>query len=154
MPKLPDTSLKIIKIVLILAIGVSASYYYLAGSARRPSAVDAEVLRMTAGIKPGMARSAMTGIITGGGFKLDDRSPPKKDPLHRQVFVRSASRSTFAWVRYDILVEYDGDDRLKTARFLKSGDSKGRDTSCLVLHEVPAAHGPYPLPCPSNIHDF
>jgi len=146
--------MKFLKIFLILLIGIFATYYYFAGSAKRPARVDAEIFQMIPGFKPGLARSTVTNILTGNEFKPDDKSPSKKDPLHRQVFVRAASKSTFAWVRYYIFVEYDVNDRLKMARFLKSDHSDGRDTSCLILHEVPSAKAFYPAPCPPDIQDF
>ena len=145
---------KIAKIILVLMIGILGTYYYFAGSAKRPAAVDTEILRIAPGFKPGLPRNTVAGILTSHGFKLSDRAPSKKDPLHREVFVRSASKPTFAWVRYDVLVEYDGNDTLKAVRFLKSGSSDSKDTSCVILHGMPSAGTSYPSPCPPDVQDF
>ena len=145
---------KVVKIILVLMIGILGTYYYFAGSAKRPAAVDTEILRIAPGFKPGLPRNTVVTILTSHGFKLSEQAPSKKDPLHREVFVRSASKPTFAWVRYDVLVEYDANDTLKAIQFVKSGRSHGEDTTCVILYGMPSAGTRYPSPCPPDVRDF
>lgn len=145
---------KIVKLSLIVLIGIMATYYYIVSMEKKTAKVDAEVVFMTSGVKAGMLRNDITNILTDNGFKPNEKSPSVKDPAHRQTFVRIAAKKTFAWVRYDALIEYDGNDRLKTARFLKSNHSDGRDTSCLILYDVPSRNVTYPASCPADVQNF
>ena len=88
-------------------------------------------------------------------FNVNKRSPSKKDPVHREVFVRTCCSMVFDWTRYDLFIEYDGDDRLRFARYLKSHHGDGQERNCRVRLEVPAAAGKqYPYACSPDVQDF
>jgi hypothetical protein len=79
-----------------------------------------------------------------------DRIAGPKSPPHGAVFVRSCCQLMFRWTRYDLFVEYDSENRMTSARYLKSDHEDGEDRSCSVLLEVPAPSGKqYPVPCSS-----
>lgn len=149
-----STAKKYVKVSLVLLIGIVATYYYVAAIEKKTVRTDEGIVKMASGITEGMALSDVVLTLSANGFKPNEKSPSKKDPARRRVFFKISSKSTFSWVRYDALVEYDGHDRLKTARFLKSNHSDGKDTSCLVLHETPSRNVAYPTPCPADVQDF
>ena len=148
------TTKKYVKVILVLLIGVIATYYYIAAIEKKTARVDDGIVKMASGITAGMTRNDVMLTLSGNGFKPNEKSPPKKDPEHRQIYFKISSKSTFAWVRHDALIEYDGNDRLKTARFLRSNHSDGRDTSCLILGEIPLRNVTYPAPCAADAQDF
>lgn len=79
----------------------------------------------------------------------------KKDPEHREIFVRNCCAFVFQWTRYDLFIEYDPDDHLKSVRYLKSRHGDGRDSGCHVRLEIPASKDKqYPYPCPPDVQDF
>lgn len=148
------TMKKSVKLVLVLLIGIIATFYYVKAIEKKTTKDEAGVVKMASGISAGMTRNDVALTLTGNGFRPNDKSPSKKDPARRQVFFKVSSKSTFAYVRYDALVEYDDKDQLKTARFLKSNHSDGRDTSCVIVYEVPARTIAYSAQCPPDIQDF
>lgn len=148
------TAKKYVKVFLVVLIGIVATYYYIVAIEKKSVKVDAGVVTMASGITAGMTRNDVALTMAGNGFKLNEKSPSRKDPAHRQIFFKISSKSTFSWIRYDALLAYDGNDRLKTARFLRSNHSDGRDTSCLILHEIPSRSAPYPVQCPADVQEF
>jgi hypothetical protein len=145
---------KSVKVILILLIGIVATFYYMKAVEKKTSKDDDGIVKMASNITAGMTRNDVEMTLAGNGFKTNEKTPSAKDPKHRKVFFKISSKSTFAWVRYDVLVEYDEKDQLKTARFLKSNHSDGRDTSCVILREIPARNITYPAQCPPDIQDF
>ena len=142
------------KIALVLLIGIIATFYYIKAIDKKTAKDDAGVVKIASSLTAGTDRNEVTNVLSASSFKLNQKSPSVKDPKNRQIFFKISSKSTFAWVRYDALIEYDGKDRLKTARFLKSNHSDGRDTACVILHEVPLRNVTYPAQCPNDVHDF
>lgn len=121
----------------------------------KEKAADTVIESMTLQLNAGMSRKDMTGILEANGFKINTKSPPKKNPEHRQIFVKAAGTSTFSWVRYDVFIEYNENGLLKFARFLKSRHSDGQDTSCFIIFEIPLEKDKkYPVACPANVQDF
>jgi len=98
-------------------------------------------------------RDAMTGMQQGQSIKLSDLRfhralfNAKMDPLDEiagpkpsasgELYVRSCCQLMFSWTRFDLFVEYDGDDRLEAARYLRSHHADGRDTGSVVLMKIP-----------------
>ena len=81
-----------------------------------------------------------------------DRIGAPKASDSQVLFVRSCCQMMFRWTRFDLFVDYDQDNRLKSARYLKSDHEDGADHGCAVLLEVPADSGKqYPHPCSSNL---
>ena len=147
--------MKALKIGLVIVALAIAVYFYFVSTTKQYKKADVETSRMAPNLKPGLKRSTVENTLKANGFKINDTSPSKKGPVHRQIFVRAASRSAFSWVRYDVFIEYDGNDQLKTARFVRSGHSDGQEDTCVIMHEVPSISSvAYPIPCPANIQDF
>jgi hypothetical protein len=145
---------KFVKIALILLIGIIATFYYIKAIDKRTAKDDVGVVKIASSLTAGTDRNEVTNVLSASSFKLNQKSPSVKDPKNRQIFFKISSKSTFAWVRYDALIEYDGKDLVKTARFLKSNHSDGKDTSCVILHEVPSRNVTYPAQCSPDVHDF
>ena len=82
---------------------------------------------------------------------LDQVAGPKPSDS-QTLFARSCCQLMFGWTRYDLFVDYDRDNQLKSARYTKSNHEDGEDHTCVVLLEVPPAPDlPYPHACPSNV---
>jgi hypothetical protein len=71
-------------------------------------------------------------------YSLDRIAGPKSS-ASRAVFVRSCCQIMYRWTRYDLFAEYDQDDHLLSARYLKSEHEDGEDRSCVVLLTIPAS---------------
>ena len=98
-------------------------------------------------------RDAMTGVQQGQSIKLSDFRfhralfNAKMDPLDEiaapkpsaseELYVRSCCQVMFSWTRFDLFVQYDNDDRLETARYLRSHHADGRDTSNVLIMKIP-----------------
>jgi hypothetical protein len=145
---------KFVKIALILLIGITATFFYIKAVDKKTAKDDVGVVKIVSSLTVGTDRNEVTNVLSASGFWPNQKSPSVKDPKHRQIFFKISSKSTFAWVRYDALIEYDGKDRLKMARLLKSNHSDGRDTSCVILHEVPSRNVTYPAQCSNDVQDF
>jgi len=98
-------------------------------------------------------RDAMTGVQQGQSIKLSDLRfhralfNAKMDPLDEiagpkasasgELYVRSCCQLMFSWTRFDLFVEYDNDDRLEAAKYLRSHHADGRDSGSVVLMKIP-----------------
>ncbi|HEY6821948.1 MAG TPA: hypothetical protein VI321_07995 [Burkholderiales bacterium] len=79
-----------------------------------------------------------------------DRIAAPRAAGSQSLFVRSCCQMMFRWTRYDLFLDYDADNRLKAARYLKSSHEDGEDQSCVVLFELPPGGKAYPYPCPAG----
>ena len=98
-------------------------------------------------------RDAVTGAQQGQLIKFSDLRfhralfNAKMDPLDEiagpkpsasgELFVRSCCQLMFSWTRFDLFIEYDKDDRLEAARYLRSRHADGRDSGSVVIMKIP-----------------
>ena len=88
-------------------------------------------------------------------FNINERSPSGKDPKHRDIFVRTCCAVMYSREIYDLSIEYDREDHLKLARYLKSHYGDGTTHSYQVRLEIPPSKDKrYPYPCPPDVKDF
>lgn len=97
-----------------------------------------------------ITRCIRCGHDSGGKLSHADPSvAAPRPPASQDLYIRSCCQIVFQWIRYDLFVEYDQDNGLKSARYLRSFHEDGEDRNCLVLFEIPAAAKvQYPHPCP------
>jgi predicted nucleic acid-binding Zn-ribbon protein len=155
-PSKPKKHSKALGCLLMFVLITVFSFLVLFGPyLGREKAADTIIESMKPLLKVGMSRDNVTSILEANGFEINTTSPPKKDPEHRQIYVKAAGTSMFSWIRYDVFIEYNENGLLKFARFLKSHHEDGQDTSCFIIFEIPVEKDKkYPIPCPKNIQDF
>ena len=114
-----------------------------------------EVRNALKSAKAGMRVNFMEQKFHAVFFNINKRSPSKKDPKHREVFVRSCCAIMYSREIYDLFIEYDQEDHLIFARYLKSHHGEGKIHSCRIRLEIPASKDKrYPYPCPPDVQDF
>jgi hypothetical protein len=138
--------------VILILIGLAILYLPYIG---KEKTADNLIESIYPQLKEGMNQYDVTGILEANGFKINTTSPPKGKNKNRQVYLKAVGESTFSWIRYDVLIEYNENGLLKFVRFLKSRHADGQDTSCLIIFEVPTKMDKkYPVACPENVQDF
>ena len=142
---------KFVKLALIVIIGLFATHYYITSINKKTTKADIGIVAAASGINAGMPRKEVLNLLSSVELKPDAKSQPVKDPAYRDVLFRISPRGPFAWVRYNAIIEYDRNERLKTAMIIKSNHSDGSDTSCVILSEIPSRNITYPARCPDKI---
>ena len=79
-----------------------------------------------------------------------DRIAAPRTTGSESLYVRSCCQVMFRWTRYDLFVDYDADNHLKSARYSRSSHEDGQDQDCSVLFELPPGGKKYPYPCPAE----
>lgn len=110
---------------------------------------DVAFVQMFSKLELGQSRKQIEGIAAGSNLGPDTRSPATKP--NRAAFAGSCCAAVFAGTRYDLLADFDADDRLLNARLLKSHSADGGGNGCFILFEIPSlADKTYPYACPAN----
>ena len=76
--------MKALKIGLVIVALAIAVYFYFVSTTKQYKKADVETSRMAPNLKPGLKRSTVENTLKANGFKINDTSPSKKDPVHRQ----------------------------------------------------------------------
>ncbi len=110
---------------------------------------DAAYVQVFSKLELGQSRKDVEGRAAASKLAVDIHSPATQP--NRVVFAGSCCTPLFNATRYDLVADYDGDDRLLGARLLKTGSAFGGDT-CSMLFEIPSrADMTFPGACAAEV---
>ena len=133
--------------VCIAAIAALAVFFGLFMSAEQRSA-DVAFVHVFSKLELGLSRKQVEAAAAGN-FVLNSQPPATKP--NRVSYAGSCCSALLAGTRYDLLADFDANDRLFNARLLKSPAGNGGGKGCFVLFEIPSlADKTYPYSCPAN----